>query len=250
MQPGGRDARAPRIFRCRDRETEIREIAKEIKRLVLVEDFSIREIALVVRQRAAYSETIARVFDDEGIPCDVERFVNLAEVPAARAALKLFQLLADERDSKDPRVTDLADLIKSGYFRLSDEAVRELRDGHTAPNDETFQLTPYAGDKKSGRANKTTQALEDHGFGTWNPDELENVFAYVGSDLRMNKWLERAGQLASNEEGAAEVRSQLFGTNDEEQKTPKNRWSRRTNRKSRLCLSKAEGHRARFIQCC
>lgn len=217
---GGQDARAPgsapRIFRCRDRETEVRAIAKEIKRLVLLENFSIREIALVVRQRASYSETIARVFTDEAIPCNIERSVNLAEIPAVRALLKLFQILADERDSKDPRVTDLADLIKSGYFRLSDESIRELRDGEGVPQEQLLRFVSESIGADSMQTSNTIPALNDRGFGSWNPDELENVFAYVGSDLRLNRWLERAGQLASNEASAAEVRSQIFGTNDEE----------------------------------
>ena len=50
-----------RYFECGDRDTEIRAIAKEIKRLVLREGYRLADIALVVRQRATYSETITRV---------------------------------------------------------------------------------------------------------------------------------------------------------------------------------------------
>ena len=200
-RPSGRDARGPsggpRLFRCSDRETEVRAIAKEIKRLVLLKNVSIREIALVVRQRASYAETIARVFAEEQIPCNVERAISLAEIPAVRAVLKLFQILADERDAKDPRVTDLADLIKSGYFRLSDGTVRELRNDASVTQEQRLQFAADAGDKS--------------GVGFWNPDELENVFAYVGSDLRLDKWLARAGQLASKDANAMAVRSQIFG---------------------------------------
>lgn len=210
------DVRLPRLFRCRDRETEVRAIAKEIKRLVLVEKFSIREIALVVRQRASYSEAIARVFADESIPCTIERTVDLAQIPAVRAVLKLFQILADERDSKDPRVTDLADLIKSGYFRLSEESIRELRGGFGSTDEPLLQFETGNSATDSRRSGYANSSLEDRGFGSWNPDELENVFAYVGSDLRLNRWLERAAQLASNEASAVEVRAQIFGVIDEE----------------------------------
>src|SRR5258705_3014658 len=58
-----------RFFECGDRDTEIREIAKEIKRLVLQEGYSLADMALVVRQRAAYAETIARVIREESLPC-------------------------------------------------------------------------------------------------------------------------------------------------------------------------------------
>ena len=47
------------LFECADRETEIRSIAKEIKRLIFEEKYELSEIALVVRQRAAYADAIA-----------------------------------------------------------------------------------------------------------------------------------------------------------------------------------------------
>ena len=222
MEAGERDARsprgpsAPRVFRCGDRETEVREIAREIKRLVLVENFSIRELAVVVRQRAAYAETIARVFSEENIPCTVERSLNLSDVPAIRAVLKLFQILADNRDSANPRVSDLADLIKSGYFRLSEDVIRRLL---AVPNEQQAQLpgleTDTVGVISSNSTDMETSA-ENRDENPWNPDKLENVFAYVGSDLRLDKWLERAHQLASNEAFAAEVRLELFETDSAE----------------------------------
>ena len=42
-----------RYFECGDRDMEIREIAKEIKQLVLQEGYSLKDMALVVRQLAA-----------------------------------------------------------------------------------------------------------------------------------------------------------------------------------------------------
>src|SRR6185503_10019432 len=40
------------LLECGDREIEIRSIGKEIKRLILEENYRLSEIALVVRQRA------------------------------------------------------------------------------------------------------------------------------------------------------------------------------------------------------
>ena len=40
------------------------------------------EPALVVRERAAYAETIARVFADEAIPCNLERRVEAPHIDA------------------------------------------------------------------------------------------------------------------------------------------------------------------------
>ena len=78
-----------RYFGCTDRETEIRAIAKEIKRLVLLEGYELSDVALVVRERTAYAETITRVMREESLPCSLERRLTIAEIPATRAALKL-----------------------------------------------------------------------------------------------------------------------------------------------------------------
>jgi hypothetical protein len=107
-------------FECSSRETEIRAIAKRIEQLVLVDNYSLKEIALVVRELAAYSDTIARVFDEQSIPCTLQRRIP-ADVPAARGGVKLFELLIElgREGSGIKAVSGVADLIKSGYFRLS-----------------------------------------------------------------------------------------------------------------------------------
>ncbi len=212
---GGREARAPnapRIFRCQDRETEIREIAKEIKRLVIKEDVSIRDIGLIVRQRAAYADTISRVFAVESIPCNVERSLGLAEIPATRALLKLFQIIADDHHASDPSVADLAALIKSGYFRFSDDAILALRD---SDGSSTAQQLELGREKQDQLVDGPIRSQSSNGYGSWNPDELENVVAYVGGEVRLKKWLDRANQLAANDKLADETRAQIFGENSE-----------------------------------
>ena len=208
-KPETQGAVAPRVFRCSDRETEVRAIAKEIKRLVLVQGFSIRDIALVVRQRAAYSETITRVFADESIPCTVERVVALAEVPAVRAILKLFQIIASHEDDTNLRVRDLADLIKSGYFQLSSGTILELH------NELSLSSAAYASGAREVDVElegvRRSPVDSGSGPGEWNPDALENVLAYVGSELRLDAWLERARRLASYDSTADQVRNQIFG---------------------------------------
>src|SRR6185295_17943841 len=97
-----------RFLECGDRDTEIREIVKEIKRLVLQEGYSLADMALVVRQRAAYADTIARVMREESLPCNIESRVDANDIPALRAALKLFAIL--EQLSRDetaaPKTSD------------------------------------------------------------------------------------------------------------------------------------------------
>ncbi|HSB08642.1 MAG TPA: PD-(D/E)XK nuclease family protein [Blastocatellia bacterium] len=171
------------LLDCANRETEIRAIAKRIKRLVLVDGHALIEIGLIVRELASYAETIARVFDEESIPCSLRRRIQLSDVPAARASVKLFELLV-ELSREGPaslKVSALADLMKSGYFRLSEDELESLGkdwdDGRT-PAVETG----------SGVSRPSDGSL-------WNADELENVIAFVGAELRVDRWLKRARQL-------------------------------------------------------
>lgn len=187
-----------RLFTCTDRETEIRKIAKEVKRLVLQHSYHLSDIALVVRERASYAETIVRVMQDEGVPCHLERRINVNDIPAVRAARKLFEMLDDiaRDDNKDVRVSDLADLIKSEYFRLDELELTELVETF----DEKYGalLTSESTNGKlngSGHIESFKYAL---GIGRWDPDTLENTIAFVGGALNVNSWLERARKLLMN----------------------------------------------------
>src|SRR6185503_4323414 len=117
-----------RYLECGDRDTEIRAIVKEIKELVLREGYNLADIVLVVRQRAAYSETIARVLREESLPCNLESRVEVNDIPALRAALKLFAVLEQLTSDQpaNPRISELADLIKSEYFRLGQNELDAL----------------------------------------------------------------------------------------------------------------------------
>lgn len=162
-----------RYLECNDRETEIRTIAHEVKRLVLTEHYDLADIALVVRERSSYANTIARVLRQESIPCNLELRIDGGDVPANRAALKLIALL-EGIAAEDPlamRISELADLIKSEYFRLDDADLKVL----------------------SEQFNE-----EYRGIGVWDADALENAFAYVGGELHVDAWLARARKLITN----------------------------------------------------
>src|SRR5205814_1620389 len=116
------------LLECTERETEIRAIAKEIKRLAFSEDYQLKDIALVVRERESYAETIARVMREESIPCNLERRIEIREIPAVRAARKLFQLLGENpgEENDSVKISALADLIKSEYFRVGQDGLAVL----------------------------------------------------------------------------------------------------------------------------
>ncbi len=178
-----------RLFECSDRETELRSIAKEIKRLIGEENYKLSDMALVVRERAAYADIILRVFAAESVPCNLERRVAANDIPCIRATAKLLQVLKDpEREHvTNPKASDLAHLIKTDYFRLSNEQLQEL----TTVFDYQYATLLDASDQAERNASRRF-AL---GIGRWAPDVIENVIAYVGSEQRVRAWLDRAARL-------------------------------------------------------
>lgn len=207
-------ARMPAIqlLECADRELEIRSIAKEIKRLVLTGDYRLADIALVVRERAAYADAIVRVFQDEAIPLNLERRVEANDVPAVRACGKLLQLLKDAREHvRNPKATDLAHLIKTGYFRPSDQNLEELT---------KFFDSRYATllEESTARepADSNDKLRRRLGIGRWRPDDLENVIAYVGSELRIDGWVDRAHKLIKVFPTAEDAQTLVAGNDAED----------------------------------
>lgn len=205
-----------RYLECGDRDTEIRAIAKEIKQLVLREGFQLSDIALVVRQRAAYSETIARVMREESVSCNLEARVEVNDIPALRAALKLFAVLEslDPDEPVNPRVSQLADLIKSEYFKLGGEEIEKLTQRFEA---EGMHLLPGLAEAKGDLREKLRTR---HRIGTWDADALENTFAFVGSELRLSEWSRRAQQLINKLPGAAATRELLNIETTEQARDP------------------------------
>ncbi|MFN2511122.1 MAG: PD-(D/E)XK nuclease family protein [Pyrinomonadaceae bacterium] len=216
-------------FECGDRDTEIRAIAKQIKQLVMRENYHLSDIALVVRQRAAYAETIARVMREELLPCNLETRIEANDIPANRAALKLFAIL--EQLSRDettpPRASEIADLIKSEYFRLNDQELKLLSARFdTEYADLCRGVPPWAPHRHIGTRLVTTPPERNDGASTagrpyvWNADALENAFAYVGSELRVTDWLARAQKLIKELPGAEATRNLLNLETDDQGRDP------------------------------
>jgi ATP-dependent helicase/nuclease subunit B len=174
------------VLDCSDRQTELRAIAKEIKRLVSIEDYRPGDIAVVVRKRASYEDTIMRVFEEEQITCTLGRRIPLMEAPAVRAAMKLFELLMElAREDGALKVSHIADLVKSGYFVLSESELASLRERFERDDRQLLDATGY----RRGPAELSV--------GFWDADELENAVAYVGGDLRVQTWIRRARKLTA-----------------------------------------------------
>ena len=197
------------LLEAGDRQTEIRAIAKRIKELVLVHEYSLNEIVLVVRELSAYAETIVRIFEEESIPCSLRRRIELLEVPAARAAVKLFELLIEinRDDSAVMKVSGLAGLIKSGYFRLAEAEIDALRDRFTREDGHLLSIPNYR------------RGPDETRVGQWDADELENVIAFVGAELRLDRWLTRARQLTGRKPDQDDFDRDLKGDDEDEAET-------------------------------
>ncbi len=198
-----------RYLECGDRDTEIRTISREVKRLVLTENYDLSEIALVVRQRATYGPTITRVMLEESLPCNLELRIEAGDVPANRAALKLLLLLEglstpETEATQATRISEVADLIKSEYFRLSDEEISVL----SARFDEQH-LELLRADVPALTPETIARLKNRHRIGFWDADSLENAFAYVGSDLSVSAWLARAFKLYTDLPGAIATKELL-----------------------------------------
>lgn len=207
------------LMECGDREVEIRAIAKEIKRLVLTNGYQLSDIALVVRERAAYADTILRVCADESIPANLERRVEALETPAMRACGKLFQLLkAPSREEiRNPKTSEIAHLIKTGYFRPSASSLPEL----TLAFDKQYASLLAKHESRTSLRNPISDAdvqrrverlRAELGIGRWLPDVLENVIAYVGTELRVDAWTERARRLIDMFPSPEAARSLIAGS--------------------------------------
>ncbi len=215
--PGAAAAAEIKYLECGDRDTEIRTVAKHIKQLILVEDFKLADIALVVRQRAAYADTIARVMREESLPCNLELRVEANDIPANRAALKLFGIVESlSRDEESaPRTSDIADLVKSEYFRLNEAEVEKLAAQFEAEYSALLAEDGLPPDEK-----RSERLKKRYRIGIWDSDALENAFAYVGSDLRVSSWLARARNLIKELPTATATRELLNIDNTEAAREP------------------------------
>lgn len=211
------------LFECGDREVEIRSIAKEIKRLILTQSYKLSEVALVVRERAAYADTILRVCADESIPANLERRVEAVDTPAIRACGKLFQLLKEttREHLSNPKTSELAHLVKTGYFRVAAGALPNLTSAFDAQYASLLENhDPKSTARKEISAQDEQRRVErlraELGIGRWLPDVLENVIAYVGSELRVDAWIERAQRLIDKFPDSAAAKSLIDGADAED----------------------------------
>ncbi len=107
------DDRSVRLLGAPGVRTEVREVARRIKGLILG-GVSPREIAVVLRSPAIYELSVREVFAEYGIPLELPRGEALVRCPAVRAVLDVLDVAAGDYQRDD--VTKLAN---SNYVDLT-----------------------------------------------------------------------------------------------------------------------------------
>ena len=108
------DRGAVEIISAPDRLTEVREVAREVKRLIIEDRLGLDRISVVCRSLDLYTAHLERVFAEWSIPLTCDRSSPLAENPLVIAAQKLLSL----SEKNFPRRACL-DCLRSPYFDFS-----------------------------------------------------------------------------------------------------------------------------------
>lgn len=179
------------LVKAPDTERELRKIAKLIKQHVLEGGISADSIAVVVREKSSYASEIRRVFGEEGIAFSLDERMPISDIPAVRAVRKLLDAAASRRASDTPG--------KTPHIPIGKIVGALKSDYFTIPDHD--ELTP---------------------------DEIENVVAFVGSQLHLNDWVKRAARLLGKPESeletgpAAAVQKSLFEESELAEAAPDN----------------------------
>lgn len=99
---------------------EIKKIAEEIKRHY-VQGVDLEDMALVITNPNDYRDTLFRVFEEERIPCTLNKDIDLIEIPLSREIIYILEISKNNGDK-----TSMINRIKSNYFSLCPREAREI----------------------------------------------------------------------------------------------------------------------------
>jgi ATP-dependent helicase/DNAse subunit B len=109
-----------KIISAPERASEVRAVARAIKRLVLEENFDLEDITIVCRSLNAYEHYFERVFEESLIPLELDNQLALAENPFIIAFLNLLKLQLHHF----PRRA-VVESLRSPYFNYSEFGLDE-----------------------------------------------------------------------------------------------------------------------------
>ena len=118
---------ALRVYRCADRQHEVKAIASQIKTLAQTADpaLDLSRVCVALPELGKYTELVREVFQRYGIPFDVAGGLPLAQAPVAAAAMALLRVVIDGY----PRRAVL-NCLRSPYVRFQPSHAEEPLDAN------------------------------------------------------------------------------------------------------------------------
>ncbi len=97
---------------------EIKRICEEIKRLH-TKGFKLEDMAIVLANTDRYKDRLFQVFEEEGIPLNLNKEISLLELPLMKEIIHLLEV------RKNPNRTSIINRVKSNFFPLCSKEIRE-----------------------------------------------------------------------------------------------------------------------------
>ncbi len=107
------------IIRAANSYLEMKRIAEEIKKHY-VEGVELKDIGIILADSQGYKNTMFQVFQEEKIPCTLNRDMNLMEIPLIKELLYVLKLKDNPKD-----IQNIINRIKSNYISICDDEERE-----------------------------------------------------------------------------------------------------------------------------
>ncbi len=114
----------PRIFSFHSITHEEVFIVEEIKRLKEKKQ-DLNEIAVIYRQHGQV-ERLVRILEQEGIPLNIKKSVNILELPIINNLLNILRYLVEERDKTDSAEYLLYEIMHYQYFGIATRDINKI----------------------------------------------------------------------------------------------------------------------------
>ncbi|MBZ2174494.1 PD-(D/E)XK nuclease family protein [Schnuerera sp. xch1] len=107
------------VIRVANSYLEMKKVAEEIKRYY-VNGIYLNDMAIVLTNPSEYTNKMFQVFEEEGIPCTLDKEINLIEIPLLEELLHILEVKKNGMDD-----INIINRIKSAYFPLCNPQERD-----------------------------------------------------------------------------------------------------------------------------
>lgn len=107
------------IIKAANSYLEMKRIVEEIKKHY-AQGVELKDMGIVLVNSQEYKNTMFQVFEEEKIPCTLNRDINLMEIPLIKEILCILKLKGNPRDK-----TNIINRIKCNYLKLCEDEERE-----------------------------------------------------------------------------------------------------------------------------